>query len=266
MSISPEICSIQGTNYRMTVSGQGETVVFLHGGHTNLDVWEEQISFFARYFRVIAFDQRGYGHTDIPSEPFSYEDDLKHILDEYMIERAILIGASFGGSVAIDFALTYPDRVKALVLAGPAVNGNKLPLRMRLESIKSYVAVKSKGIHTAADQFERNRYWKYFIPKQADRRKRFMDIFRTNEAFYTWDLKLNKSLSPPAAARISEIRMPTLIIEPGDDLKFNIKTCQRLQKGISQSELVRLPHCGHLPNLERPDEFNEAVYAWLLKL
>lgn len=264
--MSTEVCNVKGVNYRISVAGQGDAMILLHGGHTNLDIWEDQFAFFAKHFKVIAYDQRGYGHTDTPSEPFTYEQDLTHILDHYGVDKAIIVGASFGGSVAIDFALTYPDRVKALILAGPAVNGNKLPFRMNVESVRCYMTAKKKGIHIAATKFESNRYWTYFIPKNESKRKRFMDIFRANGAFYTWNMKLTKKLQPPATSRLSEITAPTLILEPVDDLPFNINTCKLLEKRLQNALLIQIQDTGHLPNLEQPDKFNEAVFTWIQKL
>lgn len=93
--MSTEVCSIKGVNYRIFVAGEGDTIVLLHGGHTNLDIWEDQLAYFSdKNFKVIAYDQRGYGHTDIPLEPFAYEEDVRHILDHFGVEKAIIIGAS----------------------------------------------------------------------------------------------------------------------------------------------------------------------------
>lgn len=264
--IISEMWDINGINYRLNVAGAGETMVLLHGGHTNLDIWEDQIAYFVQHYRVIAYDQRGYGHTDTPSKPFSYEEDLRNILNHFDVDKAILVGASFGGSVAIDFTLKYPDQVKALVLAGPAVSGKKIPFRMNVESMKNYITAKKKGIHTAAAKFEQNRYWSYFIPKQSDKRQKFMDIYKANKAFYTWNMNLAKKLQPPASSRLSEIQVPTLIIEPVDDLPFNKTTCKMLEKSIKNSILIQLHDTGHLPNLEQPAKFNEAVYSWLQRL
>ena len=103
--------------------GEGDVLVLLHSGYTDLRLWDDQFELFGRYFKVIRYDIRGFGRSDKPSEPFSHFEDLKELLNYLGIDKAHLVGVSMGGSIAIDFTLQYPDLVEYLVLSGSSLNG-----------------------------------------------------------------------------------------------------------------------------------------------
>jgi len=105
-------------------AAEGPAVVFLHPGLWDDRVWDEQFGVFSRTYRVLRFDFRGYGRSSRPEpgRPYSHVDDLAAVMDAASVERAALVGCSMGGSTAIDFALEYPSRVSALVLASSGMN------------------------------------------------------------------------------------------------------------------------------------------------
>ena len=96
-------------------------MVFLHPGLWDSRVWDEQFGVFSRTYRVLRYDLRGYGRSSRPEpgKPYSHVADLAAVMDAAGVDRAAMIGNSMGGRVAIDFALTYPGRVAALILAAP---------------------------------------------------------------------------------------------------------------------------------------------------
>ena len=101
--------------------GQGQPLVLLHGNGENCNYFEHQISYFSRYYRVIAIDTRGHGKSPRGEKPFSirqFSEDLKDCLEAMDIAKTILLGFSDGGNIALEFALKYPERVEKLVLNG----------------------------------------------------------------------------------------------------------------------------------------------------
>ena len=107
------------------VQGKGRTVVLLHGGGTDSKMWDEQFTFLARHFRVIRYDQRGWGRSSKPEKPFHPVDDLYRLLRHLKVKRASLVGLSMGSGVALNFALEYPKMLEKLVLvslSGPPPN------------------------------------------------------------------------------------------------------------------------------------------------
>ena len=101
--------------------GQGKPLILLHGNGENCDYFEHQIPYFARDYRVIAIDTRGHGQSPRGEKPFTivqFAEDLHDFMDEKAIGKAILLGFSDGGNIALTFALKYPERVDKMIVDG----------------------------------------------------------------------------------------------------------------------------------------------------
>lgn len=101
--------------------GQGEPLILLHGNGENHEYFRNQIEYFSKSYRVIALDTRGHGKSPRGKAPFTirqFAEDLREFMDEKKIEKAILLGFSDGGNIALIFALRYPQRVSRLILNG----------------------------------------------------------------------------------------------------------------------------------------------------
>lgn len=101
--------------------GQGQPLVLLHGNGESCDYFEHQINVFSKQYRVIALDTRGHGQSPRGEKPFSivqFAEDLHDFLDEIAIGKAILLGFSDGGNIALTFALKYPERVDKMIVDG----------------------------------------------------------------------------------------------------------------------------------------------------
>ena len=109
-----------------TLDGKGPALLMLHAGVADSRMWQTQIDHFAERFTVVCFDLRGYGRSPLPNGSFAYHKDAKALVDALELSPFWIIGASFGARVAIDFALSYPDSVKGLVLLAPALGGFRL--------------------------------------------------------------------------------------------------------------------------------------------
>lgn len=101
--------------------GQGQPLILLHGNGESCNYFEHQIPFFSKNYRVIAIDTRGHGKSPRGEKPFTikqFAEDLRSFMDEKGMEKAILLGFSDGGNIALTFALKYPDRVEKMVVDG----------------------------------------------------------------------------------------------------------------------------------------------------
>ncbi|GFP76337.1 alpha/beta fold hydrolase [Clostridium fungisolvens] len=143
--INGEYLKINNSNLFYSLTGEGEPLVFIHGNFNDSRIWDYQIDDFSRNYKVIRYDLRGYGKSDTPISSFSHCEDLKELFDFLKIKDVTVIGSSSGGSVAVDFALQYPELVKALILVAPAINGYRYPVRIMYEAVKSIYLLKSKG-------------------------------------------------------------------------------------------------------------------------
>ena len=101
--------------------GQGQPLIFLHGNGEDTTYFEHQIPYFSKNYRVIAIDTRGHGKSPRGEKPFTivqFAEDLHDFMDEKDIGKAILLGFSDGGNIALTFALKYPDKVEKMIVDG----------------------------------------------------------------------------------------------------------------------------------------------------
>jgi len=256
-------CEVNGAKLRASVQGQGDNVLLVHGGYSNMSVWDEQVDEISDSFRAIRYDQRSYGQSTGSSVPFSYYEDIKSILDYYRVENTHIVASSFGGSAALDFTLKYPEYVNKLVLVGPSINGIGYPFRMKWEGMMDYLRVNRIGIEKASDAFLRNNFWKYIVPREEERKRRFKELYESNAVFYSSKSSLQRPLQPYAIHRLGEIRKPLLIIEPENDHPFNKKVGNRIHEGVKDADKIVMKNSGHYPHLERPFEFTSILLDYL---
>jgi pimeloyl-ACP methyl ester carboxylesterase len=105
------------------IAGEGHPLVLIHGGLVNSGLWDDQFEVFAEPYRTLRYDVRGFGKSKSPTSYYSNHGDLRDLLDFLGIERAYVLGLSMGGAIAIDFTLTYPDRVAALLPIAAGLSG-----------------------------------------------------------------------------------------------------------------------------------------------
>ena len=258
-----EYIDINGKSIFIKSSGNGYPIIFLHSSLLTSSMWNNQIEYFSVKNKTITFDFCGYGKSELPKGFYSDHEDLKIILDKKNIDKAIIIGCSYGGSVALDFVLKYPEYIKKLILITPAINGYKYPLKLTIESIKNFRNVHKFGIEEAVELFMNNKYWNYFIPKEDNIRKMFKDIFMENKNFYYGNYTKKQILKPVSIKRLSEIKNNVLVIGSENDSKFNKDVINILCKKIKQVKTFEIKNCGHLPNLEKGEELKKIIEDYL---
>jgi pimeloyl-ACP methyl ester carboxylesterase len=134
-SRSTGFAEINGTKLYYEQMGKGRTIVLVHGGLVDSRLWDDQFKEFAKRYRVIRYDLRGFGKSDAPLASFSPIEDLRALLAFLKVEHATVVGVSLGGMIATDFALEYPETVEALVLVGSGLRGDKRPQDKQMAAI-----------------------------------------------------------------------------------------------------------------------------------
>jgi pimeloyl-ACP methyl ester carboxylesterase len=248
-----------------TVVGNGEPIVLLHGNFNDHRIWSEQIDALSRDHKLVLCDLRGYGLSSTPKASFSNVDDLKALVDALKLHSLTLIGSSSGGGVAIDFALTYPHLIRALILVSPSVNGNRSPLSMTWQGIRNYINVRTKGHQAAIESFIANRFWQYFFPplRKEEARSNVLRNVRNESNFCRFSPTLPVAIRPYAIRRLGEIRIPTLIVTSDREHPFNIRTAETLHASLRLSTKTIMRDCGHIPFVEEPHEFNRRVLDFI---
>lgn len=239
--------------------------MFIHGNFNDHRIWKEQMGVLSAYNFVIGYDLRGYGHSDTPRTSFSNVEDLKLLLDALGLSKVNLVGSSMGGSVAVDFTLTYPDRVHRLILAAPSISGRKYPATMLWQGIKQHFQVKLIGSEKAIETFITNPFWQYYFPtsKKETAWLKTVDNVRNTGNFCRFPPSLSRVSKPYAVNRLEEIRQPVLIHIGELDHSFNRETAEILHTGIKNSTKIVMQDCGHLPFIEEPETFSSNVAEFL---
>lgn len=251
--------SIGGNSIFYEVAGEGPPIVFIHDGLLHRRGWDAQFEFFAQEFTVVRYDRPGYGDSKPPLVEYSQVGTLHSLFDFLGIEQALLVGGSAGGGIAIDFALAHPGLVIGLVLVGAPVSGFDFTEHMLN---RGWVSPWPETLEEALEYWA-NDPWLIAEENQAAR-KRFRDLL--------WPSLQNLEYSPipilddgEALDRLSEIKVPTLIIIGESDIADNHAHSGVIQVGIKGSERKIVSNAGHLVYLERPGEFNQLVMDFLLR-
>src|SRR6266566_6798786 len=265
---------VNGTSLYYEVAGEGHPLVLNHGGLVDHHLWDGQFEEFARHFQVIRYDIRGFGDSGMLKsgmEPYSMERDLYSLLQFLGIEKTYILGLSMGGALAIDFTLQYPQMVDALITVGAGLSGYEEddPEELKAKFAQMEEAFKSGNIARSVEISLQ--IWTdgpFRTPEQVDPQVRERVRAMTTRNFERGDDEevRPQHLEPPAAGRLSEIHVPTLIIAGGQDAEAILKIADTLEKSIAGAKKVVIPGTAHHPNMEKPQEFNRAVIEFLEQL
>jgi len=270
MAMSAKI-DVGGRELFYEVTGTGPTVVLIHEGIADSRMWNQQLDAFAERHRVVRYDLAGYGQSPLRPGPFSHVRDLEQLLRRLEIERTSLVGASVGGGVALEFALTHPEAVERLVLVGPGLSGHdwsEASQRADEEEERLFAA----GDFDGAAEVSLRRW--VDGPGQpphrvdAEIRERVREMTLRSYELYSDVLPEGEPgpverLYPPAGTRLGEVRAPTLILVGELDVPDILAICDRLETGITGARKVVIRGTAHVPNMERPEEFNRLVLEFL---
>jgi 3-oxoadipate enol-lactonase len=263
----------QRTDYGLAyeVAGSGPPILLLHEGIADRTMWDPQWEAWSNRFTLIRYDHRGFGNSNDPDGPYSLHGDALSVLDAAGVDRAIVIGASMGGQVALDLSLAAPQRVAALVavVATPSGWEHSADLIAAFEAVEA--AYESGGL-AAANETEL-RMWvdgPTRSPGDVDPSVR-EHVGRMNysalereEAAERRGVAIEPSeLSPPAIGRLGEVAAPTLVVSGALDQPSVNAGAAAIAAGVPGAEAVEIADTAHLPNLERPQEFERAVLGFL---
>ena len=248
----------------------GPVIVCLHAGVCDRRMWVPQVAALQATHRVVVYDRRGFGETRCEPEPYSHVADLMAVIDALQIDSTILIGCSQGGRVAIDAALAFPARVPALVLVACAVTGAPEPeggfsprVRARFEACE---AAEQRGDFDAVNQLEAQLWLDG--PEQPSGRVggELRELFLAMNGNALAAASPGDAIASPSAwERIEQIPVPVQIVWGTFDFEHLDQRMRTLAQRFPAAEFVVMEGVAHLPGLERPEQFNAAVAAFLAR-
>lgn len=258
-----------GSEWYYEMKGTGEALVFIHAGFMDHSMWDKQVAYFSKNYKVITVDLPAHGQTKNVDSVGLVADALKQVLDALKISKANFVGLSLGGGVVTDFALAYPDRIHKIVLAGSGINGYETKYMVDSVALNYFndlmSTLEKKDTAAAAEVFIR--YWydgPYRKPGEVDSAQRQWMYEKTYGTMIAHRVRgWPQFAKPPAVIRIDSIRVPALILAGDKDMRYILDAAEVLDQRIPKSRRVIIPGVAHMMNLEKPEEFNRVVESFL---
>lgn len=247
--------------------GSGLPVVLVHGHPFDRSMWRPQVDQLSSRYRIITPDLRGYGDTTVvPGKtPLSvFADDLIGLLDRLGLDRVVLCGLSMGGQIVMESHRAHPERVHALILAGT------FPEAETPAGREARYAAAERALREGMGPYADEVLDKMIAPHNV----------QALPAVAAHVLRMMRGTSPEGAAAalrgraerpdyldsLSRATVPALVVVGEEDEYTPVAVAERMHSTIPGSTLAVIPGAAHLPNLERPEEFTDAVQKFLATL
>ena len=254
---------VNGININYAVHGQGPELILIHGFGGNLTYWEPQVRAFSQKFRVITYDQRGYGDSGQPQSGFGFDDfieELYQFMIALKVAKAYLLGFSQGGAIALLTAIKHPEIVRALVLSSSSTEFAAEKMKQMATGMITFL--EKEGIAKYAEMFANMNFslgLKERSPEVWDRYYRMLLRGRPETLIGIIEAGLE---APPPSLDLTKIKCPVLFVQGEYDSMVTPDRSKRAHESIIGSQMVMLP-VGHATAAEAPEEFNRAVLEFL---
>lgn len=260
-----EMISINDARLYVEQAGSGQPVVLLHAGIADSRMWDAQFDAFSADFRVVRYDMRGFGQSTMPPGEYAHVDDLATLLHHLNIARPLLIGASQGGRVALEFALKHPERAAALVLSAPGLRGYDYSDMVAQYAEANDAAAEAGDIDRAVELDMRmwvdgpRRRVENVDPAFRERAYRLArHVYQTNN-LDSQERRLTFSM----VDHLSRIATPALVLVGEYEVPDFINIAGMVAFTLENARKVMIPGAAHLLPMELPDTFNQHVLAFL---
>ena len=244
-----------------SANSSGPGVVLLHDGLVHSITWDGVWAPLCAKYHVVRYDRRGYGRSDPATAPFVPEEDLYNIMRQVHMDRAFIVGNSSGGGLALDFALAHPEMTEGLFLIGPVVHGMASTDYFDERGAKNSAPLDHGDIRAAARNWSEDRF---IIGGDDPRsRKQLYDALLQNPQNLRISGALETRPSPPTVMRLTEIRVPTLVLVGEDDIADVFAYSGAIEAAVPLASFEVMKDTGHLIQIQRPTKlvtrFNKFV-------
>lgn len=253
--------AVQGISLHYEEFGAGEPLLFIHGLGSSGRDWEMQIPAFARDYRVVAFDLRGHGQSDKPRGPYTmrqFAADTAALIEALGIAPTHVVGISLGGMIALQLALDRPDVVRSLVIVNSGPEFVARTFKARLAVLQRFLVVRLVGMRKMGEILARRLFPK---PEQETLRATLVARWAENDPRAYRDA-MRAIVGWSVADRLGEIDIPTLVVAADEDYT-PVSVKEAYVAKMPRAQLAVIRDARHAVPLERPDEFNAIVAAFL---
>ena len=268
--IQTGFAEINGARLYYELAGTGAPFVMIHAGIADCRMWDAEFAHFAKSHQVLRFDMRGYGKSLPVHGEFNIQDDLRALLNYLDVKSpVILMGCSMGAGLAIDYALTHQEEVRALILVGGAPAGFEADVAGPEELFaQSEQAFRDGDVERVAEidmkiWFDGCGRSSENINQQARMRAWEMARQVTEHELKEIGTHRRKTFEARAAERLAELKMPSLVIVGEKDLPYLKLAAEYLSEGMPAATMALMPQAAHLPNMEYPGRFRALVEDFL---
>jgi len=249
-------------------TGSGTPVVFVHEFAGDYRSWELQVRYFARRYRCIVFNARGWPPSDVPGDVAAYSqararDDIKSVLDHLEIDKPHVVGLSMGGFATLHFGLSYPDRARSLLVSGVGYGAEKDQReRFRTEAVVIADKLEKEGMAAFAEVYAYGPTRVQFENKDPRGFAEFKRQLTEHSAKGAANTQLGVQRERPSIfdlePQLKTLQVPTLILNGDEDWPCLLPGVF-MKRTILSAGLLLIPNSGHAINLEEPDAFNTAL-------
>lgn len=260
---------VNGTRLYYELTGRAKPLVLIHGWSFDTRCWDDQVPALSQHFRVLRYDLRGFGKSDMPQlgETYSHTDDLVALLDHLSIERVHVLGHSFGGRIAIDFAFNYPDRILSLLLPDGAVDLDDPPFSEELSAWigGTWRKGREEGVEAA------KRIWLDGSPlaPAMENSKASVKVRQMVGDYSGWHWENRDpyvGIESYPRQRFADIKAPTLVVLGALNPPYYHEVAAIQSQYIPNSQMVTMEGVGHALNIEDAEEFNRIILEFLSRV
>ncbi len=243
------------------------TVLLLTGLASKRLGWYRQLPVFGEIYRTIALDHRDTGDSDLAAEPYTtadQADDAAGVLEALGAAPAHVVGISMGGMIALELALRHPQLVRKLVLTATTAGG---PTHVPA-SPETLALLMQERQGREAGELARQTYAKIMAPGYAERHPEVMERIAETaryrpQSIEAYQRQLMSALNHNVADRLAQLQMPTLVVHGEMDPLVPVANGRYLAEHIAYARLILYPDTGHIVIIERAEDYNRAVLAFL---
>lgn len=249
------------------IAGHGKPVILIHAHSLDCRMWDAQFAELAKHYKVVRYDMRGYGKTDMPVEGlnFSHAKDLRKLMWFLGIPKAHLVGVSLGAFVAVDFLALYPEQTLSVTAIAGGIRTSAInPEQESQKKLASIEAVKKQGVGAYKKQ------WLEMImnvcgPHKDEVRPQLEQMINGWSAWQALHIEPPWELNPPVAVQLKakHPNIPVLILIGKHDSQWSVRSGETLAEIMPKAKKLYFEDAGHFPNMGTPAEFNKILMDFL---
>jgi pimeloyl-ACP methyl ester carboxylesterase len=271
----PHLTADDGVMLYYEEAGDGTPIVFVHEFAGDYRSWEPQVRHFARRYRCIAFNARGWPPSDVPQDASSYSqaracEDICCVLDQLKIDEAHIVGLSMGGLATLHFGLTHPDRARSLLVAGAGYGSEKTEReKFRNEAVIIADRLTKEGMAAFAQAYAYGPTRVQFENKDPRGFAEFKRMLAEHSAEGAANTQLGVQRDRPSIFELEDqlkvLNVPMLVVTGDEDWPCLLPGVF-IKRACPSAALLIIPNSGHAINVEEPMAFNAALADFLAQV